>query len=436
MAASDGFSGQEKEQMRRQAGCVDSSGGEQIEDFTIRGLDELLEALPQLGPVLASQRAGLLWEALCDLEDRRGKRAFSGTYTWRYHYPRSCPFDAMFVRLLKEMPWIPGRDGTLKPPNSVLFEHTGWKENQFLVSKIHFKPPILEKLAREAGTEPGVLDLLKEHGVTSVAELKARLGISAKETTPESPSATEGEESPEDALRKLGITSDPTPQVKDDADGGSSRSAGKGSAGTLSIGSGSGGGPGGNAGSSSREGSSGNGAGGRTRGSGSRGHARTAGSTGGRPFVSYIGTHPDDDDSDPDGVDHEERMKLEEDAVKLVLAHDPLLQRTATNNPGFDLFEAGTDGTGVRWVEVKAMTGDLHGRPVGLSRTQFETARERGSGYWLYVVEHAGSPGDARIIRIQDPAGKARTFTFDHGWLNVAEGSDPAEPNQPPQQEE
>jgi hypothetical protein len=26
-----------------------------------------------------------------------------------------------------------------------------------------------------------------------------------------------------------------------------------------------------------------------------------------------------------------------------------------------------------------------------------------------------------RIIRNQDPAGKARTFTFDHGWISVAE---------------
>jgi len=25
-----------------------------------------------------------------------------------------------------------------------------------------------------------------------------------------------------------------------------------------------------------------------------------------------------------------------------------------------------------------------------------------------------------RIVPIQDPAGKARTFTFDHGWLDVA----------------
>jgi hypothetical protein len=66
------------------------------------------------------------------------------------------------------------------------------------------------------------------------------------------------------------------------------------------------------------------------------------------------------------------------------------------------------------------MTGTFGDRPVGLSRTQFECARERGEDYWLYVVEHAGE-NEVRIIRIQDPVGKARTFTFDHGWINVAE---------------
>ena len=74
----------------------------------------------------------------------------------------------------------------------------------------------------------------------------------------------------------------------------------------------------------------------------------------------------------------------------------------------------------MRWCEVKAMTRSLANRPVGLSRTQFELAIERRANYWLYVVEYADSER-RRIVRIQDPAGKARTFTFDHGWIDVAE---------------
>jgi hypothetical protein len=123
-------------------------------------------------------------------------------------------------------------------------------------------------------------------------------------------------------------------------------------------------------------------------------------------------------------------MALEEQAIRLILGCEPGLRRMPANNPGFDLFELDTGGNPVRWVEVKAMTANLHERPVGLSRTQFDTARQHGDAYWLYVVEHAGAVEQARIVRIQDPAGKARTFTYDHGWLSVAEASDLTNPDQ------
>ncbi|HQN69842.1 MAG TPA: DUF3883 domain-containing protein, partial [Anaerolineaceae bacterium] len=75
----------------------------------------------------------------------------------------------------------------------------------------------------------------------------------------------------------------------------------------------------------------------------------------------------------------------------------------------------------LRWIEVKAMTKELAARPVGMSRTQFDCAREHGIYYWLYVVERIDNGEQARIIKIQDPAGKARTFTFDDGWRSIAE---------------
>jgi hypothetical protein len=150
------------------------------------------------------------------------------------------------------------------------------------------------------------------------------------------------------------------------------------------------------------------------------GGKRTPGNTGGRPFISYVATHPDEKEPDPDGLDQTARMELEDKAIKRILTVEQHLQKTSSHNPGFDLFEPGTDGQPKRWIEVKAMSGDLHDRPVGLSRTQFECAREHGDSYWLYIVEHA-SADTPRIVRIQDPAGKARTFTFDHGWLSIAE---------------
>ena len=121
-------------------------------------------------------------------------------------------------------------------------------------------------------------------------------------------------------------------------------------------------------------------------------------------------------EEDPNESVYQARMALEEAAINLILLEESRLERTPMNNPGFDLYQIGPDGEISKWIEVKAMTGTLDNHPVGLSKTQFEYAQECGSAYWLYVVERAGDSEAAHILRIQNPAGKAQTFTFDHGW--------------------
>ena len=118
-------------------------------------------------------------------------------------------------------------------------------------------------------------------------------------------------------------------------------------------------------------------------------------------------------------------MQIEGSAIDLIIGLEPALCRTPEGNPGFDLFEADSGGKQIRWVEVKSMTGTLEDRPVGLSRTQFDCAREKGDAYWLYVVERATDPAQARVLRIQNPVGHARTFTFDHGWSEIAKKEPP-----------
>lgn len=71
------------------------------------------------------------------------------------------------------------------------------------------------------------------------------------------------------------------------------------------------------------------------------------------------------------------------------------------------------------------MTRSMKERPAGLSRTQFDCACEKGDGNWLYVVEFATEPGKARVLRIQNPFAQARTFTFDYGWSQIAQGEPP-----------
>ena len=145
---------------------------------------------------------------------------------------------------------------------------------------------------------------------------------------------------------------------------------------------------------------------------------RSTRSTGSAPFVSYVAVGVDEG-GDPDGLVHEERMALEEAAIDFILSREGGWNRTRKNNEGFDLVEV-AGGREYAWCEVKAMSVNLDDRPVTMSHAQFKFAQERGAAYWLYIVERAGTE-DARIVRIQDPAGKAKTFTFDKGWLDVAE---------------
>lgn len=404
------LSGEQRREIRRKAGLERSTWERPIADVSLRGLEPLLTLLPQLPPLERKPRTALLWESLSDVESRRGSGAFVGEYTWGYsHETRTATFDAAFVNLLNQAEWIPDSDGNLHSPLTIVFEALGWKPNPFLQSKIRFKPPILDQLAREAGIEPGVLDLLKRLGVTSEAELRSRLGVGDNTYT----SDGAPQDSVKDALKKLlGDTPEPTTPVPGPGDwdpiasGGSRRGDGHGT----------------------RTGSGGERGAGpfRRRGTGgseyrsSRPAKRTPWGAGGRPFISYLGAHAEDEEPDPDGLNHAARMALEETAIGLILRREPEWRRTPTHNPGFDLYQVDDQAGATRLCEVKAMTGRLTNRPVGLSYTQFESAREHGEAFWLYVVECAGTD-QARIVRIQDPAGKVRTFTFDHGWIDVAE---------------
>lgn len=415
------FTWEEKRNMRRKAGCENCTYDNGVDDYTLRGLQQLIDNFRSLDAERAKIKAELLWESLCDVEDRRGARAFLGTYRWKFHYARSCEFDARFLRQLNAASWVPHPGADLRRPEFVVFNTLGWRLNPFLLSKIHFKPPIIETLAREAGIEPGLLDLLKKIGVTSEAELKARLGIIDTEE-PQQPGEKPGPLPVNDTLKQLGASSEPTSNLPKPAGpeptGSGNQRRGTGSEtdfyseGDTKTGSADGSGSQSTAGESGRTSET---------GSSSGRPIRAPGSPGGRPFISYLGAHPEDEEVDPDGLLQQERMNLEEKAIGLILSKEAQLQRTSVNNPGFDLVEYDAQNQPVRWIEVKAMAGTLQDRPVCLSRKQFEHAQQHGNAYWLYIVEQAGSDGNANLLRIQNPAGKALSFTFDQGWADIAE---------------
>ncbi|WP_455947809.1 sacsin N-terminal ATP-binding-like domain-containing protein [Lelliottia jeotgali] len=413
----------EKAQIRREAGLERASWESRPEDFTLRGLAQLLEFLPTLKPEEAATKVKILWEALADLE-ARGTAAFYGSYKWGYsHETKTVRFDAAFIRTLNQVAWVPNADGELVPPRLVVFDTLDWKSNPFLLSKIAFKPPIIDQLAKEVGIDPAALDLLRQLGITNLADLTSRLGI----TKP--PSASKPYPAPEPETEKPSdgnaydsakdLYDDDMPDIlpgTPDPDGGDclgtvARPGGYGRAGQGAL-----------RGAAHATGGARGGSGdhGKSDGKGSGSARRTPSHADGRPFISYVGTHPHDESLDPDDLDQAARMQIEGHAIALIIGLEPSLHRTPDGNAGFDLFEIGSDGKQTRWVEVKSMTGTLANRPVGLSHTQFDYAREKGDAYWLYVVERATDPEQARVLRIQNPVGHARTFTFDHGWSEIA----------------
>ena len=153
---------------------------------------------------------------------------------------------------------------------------------------------------------------------------------------------------------------------------------------------------------------------------------RRDGSSTREEFRSYVGVQRRSEQRTGD-AGHTERMNLEELALRHIETREPAWARTEQGNPGFDLYQTDADGEIVRWCEVKSLSGAWGDRPVTMSHTQFEWAQEKGDAFWLYVVEHADDPDQIRILRIQDPAGQAETFTFDEGWAAVADAGDEAE---------
>jgi len=365
---------EQRKEVRREAGQERCSSELPIKDWTLRGLNELVASLPGMEPAVRRQRAAMLWKAVGDVEDRRGSNTFSGEYGWSFHTKYSTRFDAKFVRTLNEARWIPDASDALKQPNVVLFADLGWDTNPFLLTKIRFKPPIIDTLAKEAGLEPGLLDLLKKLGVTSEDELKARLKLADDSEVPTPTPPSDGIENnvpipaAEEGVSPPG-TGEPT---GDQGAGQTGAPAGQSSDGSASS-------------NGTRQGHTGSTtqvAGGNDRGPGPGSQPERNGSAGGtRTFHTYVGVHGDEHEPDPDGLTREVRLSLEETAIIAILAEEPALLRTPANNPGFDLIGPGTDEQPDRRIEVKAMTRDLKSRPVGMSHAQFECAREHGAAF-------------------------------------------------------
>lgn len=394
----DSLTNEERRELREKAGHPKTSNrNDLVIDWTLMGLKGLLEFLPSFNSDRQRSVAILLWQELAHLKERRGKSLFTGQYSWSFYGDHKAPpFPAAFVRELNNTPWVSYSGGELELPKHVLFKSLGWEKHPFLESTIRFKPPIIETLAIEAGFEPEMLDLLSRLGVKSESELRARLGLE--------------DESPREGADISDEMSDSAGDYADESRDEDSKRLSRGERDNDPA---------------SRGENGQNDSGDIERDAGERNENSEAKP---RSFISYVAVQSGQEESDPDSLDRKTRMALEEKAIELILKCEPDWKRRPANNPGYDLHQLDEFGR-TKWLcEVKAMSKSLDHRPVGLSRVQFDCARRHGAKYWLYVVENAGTDV-ARIVRIKDPAGKARTFTFDHGWRDIANSDSVPDPS-------
>jgi hypothetical protein len=93
-------------------------------------------------------------------------------------------------------------------------------------------------------------------------------------------------------------------------------------------------------------------------------------------------------------------------------------------NPGYDMESINKDtGEIERFIEIKGTTGSWKNMGVSISSTQFSHAQDKGSNYWLYVVDNVDE-SYAKVYAIQNPAMKIDKFMFDGGWKAESEESE------------
>jgi hypothetical protein len=395
------LSSDERYHLRQRYGDTGCSGSESEDDRTLHGLDGILKRIAELRFDEACARSQLLWDALADVVQDKRQGVVTATYSWFYYSTRSMSLDAAFIRTLKKSAWIPTPEGKLATPDEVVFEHIEppWEPDAVLQSALKFRPSALAQLAEATGLNLDVLSRIKKSGLSD-EEVLQRLGL-----------VIGGEDDEEGDSNNQDDNSNRGDEGGDAGDSGASAGSGD-----QGEGAGAGGGGSSNAGGSRSGGTgSSSGAGGSSSSTSKNSHA------GRREFFSYLKTHPVEveDDEFSDSETHVERMGVEKIAIDHILTLEPDLKRTTAGNKGYDLFGTDADGHTNRWIEVKAMVGTLANHPVGMSKAQFEMAMEKGYRYWLYIVENATSE-EPRILKIQDPAGNARTFTFDEGWREIA----------------
>lgn len=130
-------------------------------DYDLEGLENFLNSAPTL------EKSCLLWKLLLQsiksLNSWEAKSFFEGSYKWQYYSVNSNSFDAKFLKILLEKPWIINKDGNAKCSSEITFselhdEYCKEAPNiDVLKGKLRFKPDILDQLPEDFKKKLGLV---------------------------------------------------------------------------------------------------------------------------------------------------------------------------------------------------------------------------------------------------------------------------------------
>jgi hypothetical protein len=128
--------------------------------------------------------------------------------------------------------------------------------------------------------------------------------------------------------------------------------------------------------------------------------------------------------TEPNADSQKHRTEVDKAGIECVKRFEEAQGRIVDIKPhtheGYDIESKNAAGKIVRYIEVKSLSGVWGTRGVSVHRSQFKSAQQLRTQYWLYVVENALSSQPA-IYRIPDPARKVDDFLFDYDWHEIAE---------------
>lgn len=94
-------------------------------------------------------------------------------------------------------------------------------------------------------------------------------------------------------------------------------------------------------------------------------------------------------------------------------------KRMPANNKGYDIESVDKETGDLKYIEVKGIDGLWGTRGVGISAPQYQMALDKGSSYWLYIVENSRS--DSPVVhKIQNPVSLITEYRFDNNWQYLA----------------